>query len=569
MDNSLKVINKMTWSTWSYVGACVGLYVIYKYFISKPKRKQREITKEFNVKTIEEFLSVLYNYFKENDLEENVYISIDREQLQYTIKIQNKQIPSEDEVQTTWRRFEELFPRGDNKLANFSRVFQKITNKTPLTRELLKKIMLHHSNITLEELSLRAESEFPDKNFNELSISELDEIYSKLLLSDNLNHLTLSPTPLIPFYDKAKTSGKGEIGKMETTYVILQHWFTIVKKINFFHLSYKDQLLEEYDNEDNNNNNNNDNNDNDDNREHFSNNQIESIKHKEIIRDAEFLTSRMADREPLLGTLVRLSTGYYVYSEIFLSWGACISLLEDIQHKNEPIFACRGTRMNYSASSNLLSGVNDLLVYIGSLGIRKNWPSILKSIQSKNYQSYQVCGKSLGGAFAQLLTLKLQRETKFRVSTLITICSVGVSKYFNSLFMTSLENSQLILHVRNGGIDEEYDYVPHIGGVLFGYNYGLYNPPLGWHVYLYYLTKENHHHLHDLSVIKGIILLFASLGKSHTRQSTLANYLPLKVAKEHLNEELTKGEVLERYRQIIAFFFNILTFGLLNGNPVQ
>ena len=181
---------------------------------------------------------------------------------------------------------------------------------------------------------------------SKLTKSVLRQIFVKMAVFDDrgpsinfstmeqFEHVFLDHAPEATSFvdDKAKTSGKGFEGLCERVYLQWHHYFTI---------------------------------------------QQECDPEKHEIRQAEFLTSRMADREFQEGSYIYLGKKeVFQVDKMVISSGAYISILKDISNPSKIKIVCRGTAMRRTATDGLSSGLNDLQYEMGNGGVQATWPMI-------------------------------------------------------------------------------------------------------------------------------------------------------------------------------------------------
>jgi hypothetical protein len=236
--------------------------------------------------------------------------------------------------------------------------------------------------------------------------------------------------------------------------------------------------------------------------------------------------------------------------------------------------------MRSSATGGVLSGLNDLLVEIGSMGIKSVWPEIHRYLQANSsIKHVEIFGKSLGGGHAQQLTVLIEGIANLPVHKLTTSGSVGVSVGVNALFSEVRQKYGHEMEVnvlRNGGSDEaDIDHVPCFGGDHLGGDDVAHTSTK-----VYYL---NGHHVQDcaaqgnsaiytgkLSFWKSVAAFFRSFGSAHLKQVTLDLFswrcISSKDDSCDFAVQLQMGRGLETWRKILAYTLHIFTFGLLNGH---
>jgi len=287
--------------------------------------------------------------------------------------------------------------------------------------------------------------------------------------------------------------------------------------------------------------------------------------------EAEMLTSRLADREMQEGSIIHLNEGYFVVSKVFVGGGAYISILESLDSNAKPKIVCRGTAMRSTATGGILSGINDLLMEVGLMGIKTIWPAISAYLKHREFEEIEIFGKSLGGAQAQKLTVLIEGLTDTRVVALTTCGSVGVSEAINDLFIrirAEQNHAMEILVLRNAADQEkDIDLVPCVGGKHIG---GEAQNVKVRVCYLHSAANEN------LAVYTNMMGIFASIpafmrsfGAPHCRQVTLTNFRYHQIDSDDVQNHLAMGKKLDGIRKVCAYFLHFLTFGLLNGKSFQ
>lgn len=395
----------------------------------------------------------------------------------------------------------------------------KIENGTLIvTKEIARKIFVGIADVQKED-------------FEEISCS-LEQQFANLITFNSLKEFELclmGKGPDISEFnvDKAKSSGKGLQGLLERVYISMQHHF---------------KILEE-----------------------------EDKKAKEL-RDVEVLTSRLSDRELQSGTVIHLSEGFFYVDQVFVGGGAYATILRNFEEKYPSKLICRGTAMRPTATGRWKSGINDVLLEIGTMGVKHIWPGISKYLNENRIQSIHILGKSLGGAHAQELAILIEGINHVKVDKLTTFCSVGVGDKVNNLFKTEiLENRSTpfqIQVVRKGGdiTGNEIDYIPSVGGLHLGAEAledqckieVIYIHPGKDEVTVYPRVREKS------STIKNFI---SSFGVAHCRQTTLDTFnWKIIDNKKAIEEHLRAGNQLEKGRKCLAYSIHALTFGLLNGS---
>lgn len=402
------------------------------------------------------------------------------------------------EHKTTLQNLKEII--GDARL---KRIFQKnelslpldklINGRLVLTRDVVQRIFVGLGDVRLEDLKDSG------RTFS-------DELYRSLIPFDKVEEIFFHRVPSIGPFDNPKTSGQGYQGLKERVWTILSH------------------------------------------KNHTD---IDSL----MITEAELLTSRIADREVPEGTVVRLHRGYFVCEKIFCGGGAFVSLFRDLQGQEPPIILCRGTAMRLSAKHGILSGINDLLVDIGSHGFHAIRNELYTYLKEQNIHCVDVFGKSLGGATAKYIAASLQ-ISQIDVRSLTLTCSVGVNDLITRIIDKYRIPTNIIRNAGQGCID----HIPLLGGIH----------PCHTHVRLFYIgasTDTSEEHLgipNHTSVLWKIWHVLRSFGKGHTHQVTLNKFSFREVKGEELQTELSRGKELEGLRAVLAKIFNRITFGYFN-----
>lgn len=327
------------------------------------------------------------------------------------------------------------------------------------------------------------------------------------------------------YVDKAQTSGKGFKGLIERFCIMLKHSNTV-------HDSQKRGSIE--------------------------------------VTEAEFLTSRFADREMQEDFVIALKDGLYVVDKVFTKDGAYVSVLKDLANKNPPKIICRGTAGRRNATEGFNSVLNDLLIEIGSRGTKGVWPDLCTYLQDNNIKEVEILGKSLGGAHAMGLSVLIEGLLGIRIKKLTTTCSVGAG-YLKDLFRTEVlakrtQEDPFIVHpVRNGGeTEKDVDYIPAVGGEHLGE--GVSEGACKTTVT--YIGSSENFVIPSLSI--GLIPLalrfFASFSAPHCRQYTLGNFTCNNLTGEEAQKHLRLGNLFEKARLVLAYFIHFATFTFFNGS---
>ncbi len=250
----------------------------------------------------------------------------------------------------------------------------------------------------------------------------------------------------------------------------------------------------------------------------------------------------------------------------FIAGGAYVSALQDLNDPTRVKLVCRGTAMRYSASGGLLSGLNDLLVDVGLMGIKSVWPSIRAYLQEKGIKEVETLGKSLGGAHAQQLAVLVEGIAKIPVTKLTTFGGVGTTERVHQLFnkvRKKQDHEIKISVVRNGGTEEtEHDFIPTVGGM----HLGIDTPKSK--VTVYYLNEGQEPSV-PFPGTTGIVAakqFLSSFGIAHCRQITLKQFNWIAISNlDTIKEQLAMGTYLDPYRKVMANALDYLTLGYLNG----
>jgi hypothetical protein len=406
---------------------------------------------------------------------------------------------------------------GENRL---NRICQQadIDKNSPLflTKENVHRIFLGMMDIKKEDIK-----------------EQVDKSYKQLMLFDNFTEfenafILGSPNIDALSVDRAATSGKGLKGLTERVSILAKHYFTTIAETN------------------------------------------EKAK---VYRDVEMLTSRLADREIQKDTVLYLRDGYFYVDEVFVGGGAYVAVLRDFDHQNPPKIVCRGTAMRQTATGGWQSGINDLLLEIGTMGVKSIWPNLSNYLKDNHIQTVEVLGKSLGGAHAQELAVLIEGVLKIKVEKLTTYCSVGVGQKINDLFKSEIISKRRtpfqIQVIRNGGAgsDDEVDYIPAVGGEHLGAEAGD-----KCKIEVTYISPDQKVELYPLesSLLHRIRRFISSFGIPHCRQTTLKNFYWKQIEnKADIEKHLKIGNQLEKIRKVIAWVINLLTLFLLNGRSFQ
>jgi|GEM_PF-3817895 len=386
----------------------------------------------------------------------------------------------------------------------------------PLGEQSLSRAQIKRLFINL--LNVQADDEEAD---------QLERFYS-FTNYDELRALLLNEGPALEdlYVDRATTSGQGIQGQIEKAYILGLHHLAILN----------------------------------DNLDQLSG----------MLCDSEMLTSRLADREMQVGSVVHLSDGYFKVDRIFKGGGAYVSTLRNLNDLSQLKIVCRGTAMRKTATDGFLSGLNNLLIDIGSKSIKMIWPDLSDYLRNEQIDSIEVLGKSQGGAHAQMLAVLIEGTTGKHVKTLTTVSSVGVSNDVNKLWnsLESRGSEMNIVHIRNGGPTEDgIDYVPTVGGAQLGKNTPREK------IKVYYIhprsitTSAIYTATHStFRCLKSFLMSFL---KPHLLQMTLKPFAYTLVDSGSVSTQLLMGKRLESMRRVLAYMLHIITLGLLNGNSFE
>lgn len=310
--------------------------------------------------------------------------------------------------------------------------------------------------------------------------------------------------------DKVKTSGKGFTGLCEKVYLQWHHYFQTQ--------SEKDSV-------------------------------------KKTIREAEFLTSRMGDREMRVGEYIYLDADQiYLVDAVIAKEGAYVAILKNVNDPKSVKIVCRGTALRKGATEGLKSGLNDLQYEIGNGGTIAVWPEVADYLKDYAIKKVEIYGKSLGGAHAQRLAILVMGHSEATLQSLTTVAAVGVGQEAEVLFRKLIDTAQIkpkITVIRNSG-----DYIPCLGGDHLGSSlvYDL-NPK----VYYIHSEEEIEKPNDKQSFWKKAKMLISSFSAPHVRQATLNNDFYVETIKnENKQEALKLGALMERQRRWAAYRTTIL-----------
>lgn len=396
-------------------------------------------------------------------------------------------------------------------------------NRVFLTQEIAHKIIIGLADVRmedLEELSLQK-----NKNIKDLNVDEIDQLYEELFPFPMVKEILTRHCSEVDYLDNPKTSGKGFKGLQERVWTILTA------------------------------------------RDYFLSNQGDDDLKRQIV-EIETLTSRFADREPPVGTIVRVDGTYFSIDAIMCKGGAHVSVLREIGVGTRTLLLCRGTATRYSARGGYLSTLNDVTKEIGVLGITQVWPEIKRYLTENKIEEVEILGKSLGGGHASYLTVLVAGKTETSVRTLATVGGVGVSEklqeIYNSIFLDAAKTEPEVIIIRNTGDDEkgEVDYIPGVGGphLRSSKTKVYYLAPEGEAIQPPYIPEKN-------SFVRELTKLLKSFKHGHIRQNTLK---PFQVYESlDIDKEANQGTKLEYLRNFAAVACNILSMGQLNKRSFE
>ncbi|MCB1081828.1 MAG: hypothetical protein KDK63_01650, partial [Chlamydiia bacterium] len=273
-------------------------------------------------------------------------------------------------------------------------------------------------------------------------------------------------------------------------------------------------------------------------------------------RDLEVLTFRFIEREPPMGAIIDLSTGKYRVDQTFSKGGGYMVLLRKIGEEERAILACRGTAGKWKATGGIQSVINNLLIEVGSRAVVENWEDIARYLKESGIRALMVCGKSQGGAHAQMLAPLIASKAPVKVSHVMTFASVGVSERICEIFRRVFNGSgtELSVYYNHGNLWEgEMDLIPYLGGRHVQID--------GAKVYA--LSPKNSTYREEkVWFFWRIYYLLASFGRPHTRQNTLMDsYTKVPAA------AVEPDPLFEMGRKCMAYLIHSMTFCLLN--PVR
>lgn len=291
---------------------------------------------------------------------------------------------------------------------------------------------------------------------------------------------------------------------------------------------------------------------------HYFSSLSEDNLEKREIREAEYLTSQLADREAQEGTWIYLGEEkIYQVEHVVAQGGAYIALLRNRAHPNQIKIICRGTAMRRNATGALLSGLNDLQYEIGNGGLQASWPFIFEFLSREENLEIEIYGKSLGGAHAQRLAIMIMLLPNCTLKGLTTVGSVGVGSEAEEMFKQLVEQNRPPLRltvIRNGGEKDNdgADYIPCMGGEHLGatVSNGLLERRVFYiHRHAYPITEPRS----TLSFFQNLVRFAKSFSGPHVRQTTLENFSYQIVETEGTDAALSLGNRLESLRRVIAY----------------
>lgn len=391
-----------------------------------------------------------------------------------------------------------------------------------LTQNVTLKIFWGMADICLEDLEETC-IQFNGCSIGLLTLSDLDAVYYSSLpfFDQSIDYDAHSP---ISFIDDHRTRGHGFEGLKERVWTILG----MAKDSSIAQSSSDPETLLTYE-----------------------------------MKEGEALSSRLADREMPKGTVLRLKDGLHAIKEVFSKGGSHIYAMHQLNNPRVKIL-CRGTALRRSP----LSGVNDLLPEIGSLGIREVWPDLVRHLTDHGITEVDLIGKSLGGGHAQYLACLIGGLTDIKVRSLTTFASVGVPESVHAIYARVFAEKEepLITRVLNWGREElgERDYVPEFGGQHLSALRG--NTRTCQLIPQEPLTIEPGEVDDALpqSSTGGIAKkLFSSFSQAHPRQTTLRPFTVHVIESDQIPESSIRK--LETMRQAVASVFNLITLRHFNS----
>lgn len=271
------------------------------------------------------------------------------------------------------------------------------------------------------------------------------------------------------------------------------------------------------------------------------------------IREAELLTSRLADRELQEGDIIPLTNATFTVDKNFVGGGAYVSVLTDNAGQLAPKLVCRGTAMRAGATGAWQSGLNNLSAEMASQGVQTAWPDLAAYLQSHDVSSMEVLGKSMGGACAQQLAILLETVAHVEVTRLVTVCSVGAGQAINDVFKERVLQERRtpfnLWVIRSGGDAQgnDVDYIPVVGGVHLGFD----SAPEKCTVEVCYIAKgedtPTQPQTFNRFTLSGKLLM--SFPGGHSRQTTLDKYAYESITERtEVDKQLSIGNDLEGWR---------------------
>ena len=410
------------------------------------------------------------------------------------------------------RRLKRIFTKPELKLDPAS----LDDGSLELTEDIVKKLFVGVADIRYEDLTEKlAET---GKSFKDLTRREdVDELYKSLLPFERIQDIFFHSVPQIGPLDRCTTSGKNFQGLSEKVFIVL---------------STREEILS----------------------------RMRQEPLDQLVADAEMLTSRFADREPTEGAVICRPNGYFVCEKVFARDGAYMMLFRDLMGNEPAMLLCRGTAMRSSATGGYFSGLNDLLLEIGSMGFQSIKDELIAYLKEKQISTVDIFGKSLGGAHALYLAAFLPPSAGTIVRSVTTYCSVGMPDYIGDF----LEKTQMLINIiRNAGDDDkdEVDYIPLVGG----------KHPCNSNTRLFYIaSKQEGLDPEKIGIpdhanaTTKLLKILKSFGNGHIRQTTLGPYFIREIKGAELAKEVCRGLEMENARKTIASWADFLSIGMLN-----
>lgn len=379
-----------------------------------------------------------------------------------------------------------------------------VGGRLPITKDVMQRIWMGLADVRIEDIQEKCSD-----------TQDLDKLYASLLPSSKVKDIFFDEAVNVGYYDNAHSSGKLYSGLKERVWTVHHH------------------------------------------REH-----VLSGAQNTDFADLEMLTSRLAEREPPVGSVIRLGTGYYVADHLFSGGGAYVTMWKSLGQHPHYILACRGTATRGNATEGYMSTLNDFLPEIGFYGVRSIWPGVKQYLASNKIKQVDIIGKSLGGSHAQYLATLITGLTGTEVHSLKTCCSAGTPESVQKLFEKGLVEKRkpnpVVDVYRNGGDIEsdEMDFIPCVGGPH------LYAPGTTRFIYVTPKEKEDipfvESYHKTAETLEKLLVAFRSLGKAHARQNSLKEYSLIE--SHDIDVEKNVGTRLESWRSLAAFFVNAVTF---------